>query len=118
MLRDLPVLGTGLSRSISPENITGAKGSGGMASEGTGAWPGRDLGRGWKISPSIEVDAESTIELGLIEGPATITHLWLTTDPIRWRSMVLRVYWDGRAEPAIAVPLGDFFGQGWERFAQ
>jgi hypothetical protein len=39
------------TRSISPENFTGEKGKGGMATEGTGANVARDLGRGWKISP-------------------------------------------------------------------
>ena len=34
------------TRSISPENFTGEKGRGGMATEGTGAGPGRDLGPG------------------------------------------------------------------------
>ncbi len=34
-----------LTRSISPENFTGEKGKGGMATEGTGAIHARDLGR-------------------------------------------------------------------------
>ena len=34
------------TRSISPENFTGAKGWGGMAESGTGAHAARDLGRG------------------------------------------------------------------------
>jgi D-arabinan exo alpha-(1,3)/(1,5)-arabinofuranosidase (non-reducing end) len=39
--------------SISPENPTGEKGKGGAATEGTGAKAARDLGKGWKISPSV-----------------------------------------------------------------
>jgi hypothetical protein len=31
---------------------------------------------------------------------------------------VLRAYWDHESEPAIEVPLGDFFANGWGRFAQ
>ena len=47
-----------------------------------------------------------------------IEHLWLTTRPDAWRSMVLRMSWDGADEaPAVAVPLGDFFCQGWAEFA-
>ena len=46
-----------VTRSISPENPTGAPGQGGRATEGTGAAAGRDLGPGWKISPSIQIDA-------------------------------------------------------------
>ena len=34
------------------ENRTGEKGAGGMATEGTGAACARDLGKGWKVSPS------------------------------------------------------------------
>jgi len=40
------------TRSISPENFTGEKGRGGMATEGTGANAARGLGRGWKF-PTI-----------------------------------------------------------------
>ena len=42
-----------ISRSISAENFTGEKGKGGMATEGTGKQYARDLGMGWKISPSV-----------------------------------------------------------------
>jgi hypothetical protein len=117
-LRALAVLTNAETRSISPENFDGAKGRGGMATEGTGAACAADLGQGWKISPSVEIAARSTFELAAIEGPATITHIWLTTHRSNWRSLVLRAYWDGSAEPAIEVPLGDFFGQGWCSFAQ
>jgi hypothetical protein len=41
------------SRSISPENFTGEKGKGGMATRGTGEQAGRELGKGWKLSPSV-----------------------------------------------------------------
>ena len=51
------------SRSISPENFTGEKGKGGMATEGTGAQAARDLGQGWKISPSVRVEAGETLEI-------------------------------------------------------
>ena len=40
------------TRSISAENPTGAKGRGGMATEGTGAQAARELGQGWKVSPA------------------------------------------------------------------
>src|SRR5262245_39291786 len=48
------------TRSISPENFTGEKGKGGMATQGTGAEPGSDLGVGWKISPSVNIGAGET----------------------------------------------------------
>jgi len=106
------------TRSISPENPTGAPGAGGRATEGTGAGAGRELGRGWKISPSIEVPAGATAVLADIAGPGRITHIWMTVHPDHWRSMLLRAHWDGDPEPAVEVPVGDFFGQGWGRFAQ
>ncbi|HEY3505950.1 MAG TPA: glycoside hydrolase family 172 protein [Actinocatenispora sp.] len=108
----------GRSRSISPENPTGAPGAGGAATKGTGAHAARELGPGWKVSPSIEVGAGTTVVLGEIEGPATIRHVWLTTHRDNWRSLVLRATWDDADTPAIAVPLGDFFCSGWGRFAQ
>jgi hypothetical protein len=107
-----------VTRSISPENPTGARGRGGRATRGTGANAGRELGRGWKISPSIEIGARRGADIASIEGRGRITHIWLTVHPDHWRSLLLRAYWDGDATPAVEVPIGDFFGQGWCRFAQ
>ena len=45
------------TRSISAENPTGEPGLGGRRTEGTGANAARDLGQGWKVSPSIEIAA-------------------------------------------------------------
>jgi hypothetical protein len=106
------------TRSISPENFDGSPGGGGRATEGTGARCARDLGPGWKISPSVNVAGESTFDLARVDGPGRITHIWLTTHTDNWRTLVFRAYWDGAAEPAIEVPLGDFFCQGWGVFAQ
>ena len=53
--------------SISPENLNGEKGKGGMATEGTGARAARDLGQGWKISPSIAIRPGQTFTLAEIE---------------------------------------------------
>ena len=107
-----------VTRSISPENPTGAPGQGGRATEGTGAAAGRELGPGWKISPSVHVQPKTVFELADITGPGRITHIWLTTHPDHWRQLLLRAYWDGESSPAIEAPVGDFFGQGWGRFAQ
>ncbi|MFN8563519.1 MAG: glycoside hydrolase family 172 protein [Anaerolineae bacterium] len=100
-------------RSISAENPTGAKGRGGMATEGTGAIAARELGLGWKVSPSIDIKGLSTVVLADIDGPGAIQHLWITVDPRYWRSLVLRFYWDNEAKPSVEVPLGDFFCNGW-----
>src|SRR5437879_3486116 len=104
------------SRSISPENRTGEPGAGGMATEGTGAHAARDLGRGWKVSPSIEIGAGVDETLAEIAGPGTIRHVWLTTHRDHWRQLVLRMYWEGQSVPAVEVPVGDFFCSGWGEF--
>ncbi|HEY6739990.1 MAG TPA: glycoside hydrolase family 172 protein [Actinopolymorphaceae bacterium] len=117
-LQGLARVSKAVTRSISAENPTGEKGQGGRATEGTGASCARDLGIGWKISPSIKIEAGTTATLADISGAGTIQHIWLTTHPKNWRSLLLRFSWDGDARPAIEVPVGDFFGQGWGRFAQ
>jgi hypothetical protein len=106
------------TRSISPENVDGSVGGGGRATEGTGAASARDLGPGWKISPSVDISPGATFDLATIDGPGRITHIWITTHADHWRTLLLRAYWDGADEPAVEVPYGDFFGQGWGRFAQ
>jgi len=107
-----------VTRSISPENQTGAPGAGGRATEGTGAGPARELGLGWKVSPSVAIAPGATHAIAAIAGAGRITHLWLAIPHERWRTMLLRAHWDGATMPAIEVPVGDFFGQGWGRFAQ
>ncbi|HEU4754709.1 MAG TPA: hypothetical protein VFU47_16495, partial [Armatimonadota bacterium] len=87
-------LSSAVTRSISAENPRGEKGRGGMATEGTGAVPARELGQGWKVSPSINIAPRSTVTLAEIEGPGAIQHLWNTVHPSRWRQLVLRMYWD------------------------
>lgn len=54
-LHSISRLSHAMTRSISAENPTGEKGRGAMATEGTGASAARDLGRGWKVSPSMMV---------------------------------------------------------------
>jgi hypothetical protein len=101
------------TRSISPENFDGTKGGGGRATDGTGAGPARELGQGWKVSPSIEIAPQATVSLADIGGPGTIQHIWLTVAPQFWRSLVLRMTWDDETTPSVEVPLGDFFCNGW-----
>jgi hypothetical protein len=116
-LGNLSRLSAAQTRSISPENRTGEKGRGGMAAEGTGALCARDLGRGWKVSPSLRVPPGETLTLADIEGSGAIQSIWMTLTG-RWRYWVLRIYWDGEEAPSVEVPAGDFFAMGWGRFAQ
>jgi hypothetical protein len=113
-LENLALLSRAKSRAINAENPTGAKGRGGMATDGSGAHPARDLGRGWKVSPSLRVPGRVTVTLADIEGPGIILHAWMTVEnPLAWRRLVLRCYWDGEELPSVEVPLGDFFCNGW-----
>jgi hypothetical protein len=116
-LGNLPRLSKAKSRSISPENFTGEKGKGGMATEGTGAHAARELGQGWKISPSVQIEAGKTFTLADIQGPGAIQQIWMTPTG-NWRYSILRFYWDGETTPSVEVPVGDFFASGWGRYAQ
>ena len=106
------------SRSISAENPTGARGGGGRAEVGTGAEAARDLGTGWKVSPSIHIEPGTVAVLGDIDGPGTIRHIWLTAAARLWRDLVLRCHWEDDEQCAVEVPVGDFFCNGWGVFSQ
>ncbi|MEW5982234.1 MAG: glycoside hydrolase family 172 protein [Acidobacteriota bacterium] len=114
---DLHRLSAAQTRSISPENFTGDKGRGGTAIEGTGANAARELGRGWKISPSVRIKSKETFTLADIKGSGAIQHIWMTPTG-NWRFSILRMYWDGETTPSVEVPVGDFFASGWGRYAQ
>ena len=105
------------SRSISPENFTGEKGKAGMATEGTGKQASRELGQGWKVSPSVRIEPKTTFTLGEIRGPGCIQQIWMTPTG-NWRHSIIRFYWDDEAEPSIECPVGDFFACGWGKYCQ
>ncbi len=113
MLGNLSRLSNAESRSISPENPTGARGAGGMSTDGLAAASARELGQGWKVSPYIAIGGHETVTLAEISGPGEITHIWLTVHPTQWRRLVLRMYWDGEETPSVETPVGDFFCSGW-----
>lgn len=104
------------TRSISPENFTGEKGKGGMATEGRGANGAKDLGQGWKVSPSIVINAGETFKLAEIDGSGAIQQIWMTPTG-KWRFSILRIYWDGQDVPSVECPVGDFFASGWGKFS-
>lgn len=47
-----------------------------------------------------------------LKGPGKVTYFYITDDTVgRWYpGLVLKVFWDGEAEPGIQAPLSDFFG--------
>lgn len=93
----------GETRWSSPENRAGAKGSGGRENRGAKGHAFETLASG------------QSIILAEPKGPGVIDRFWLTIfdrSPEMLRAMRLDIYWDGAAEPAVSVPLGDFFGAG------
>ena len=106
------------TRSISPENFVGKKGEGGMAElgKGTGSHAARELGKGWKVSPSVKIAPGEVFTIAEIQEQGAIQHIWMTPTG-NWRFSILRFYWDGEKEPSVEVPVGDFFGMGWGQYA-
>src|SRR5438034_33815 len=68
------------TRSISPENFTGEKGKGGMATEGTGKESSRGLGQKWKVSPSVKIEAGRTFTLAEIRSEEHTSELQSNSD--------------------------------------
>ena len=116
-LGTLPRLSHAKTRSISPENFTGEKGKGGMATEGTGARAARELGQGWKVSPSVRIEGGQTFVLADIKACGAIQHIWMTPTGDN-RLNILRMYWDGEKKPSVECPVGDFFACGMGQYGQ
>ncbi len=116
-LGNLSRLSSAKSRSISPENFTGESGKGGMATEGTGASAARELGQGWKISPSVELAPGVDFTLADIQTGGAIQQIWITSMGTKKRDLILRMYWDDQKQPSVEVPIGDFFCCGLEHYA-
>lgn len=110
-----PILET---RMINAENPTGAKGGACLAVPDPSdpdlfySKHSVRLGKGWKVRPFIRLPAGETVTLADIEGPATIRQFWITSDAPQYRSLVLRIWWDGEEAPSVETPLGDFFAMG------
>jgi hypothetical protein len=104
------------SYSIGPENLTGEKGKGGMATVGSASNAARDLGQGWKVNPFIVINPGQTFTLAEINGAGAIEHIWMTPTG-DWRLSILRMYWDDEKDPSVQAPVGDFFAMGWSKYA-
>lgn len=62
-----------------------------------------------------EIAPGATLTLLDADGPAIISHIWITIasdDPNHLKAMVLRMYWDGESSSSVEAPVGDFFGLG------
>ncbi len=63
----------------------------------------------------IKIAPGETRVLAEIPGAGAIRRFYvapLAPDRMRYRKVVLRMYWDGERTPSVEVPLGDFFGSG------
>jgi hypothetical protein len=102
------------SRSVSPENLTGGKGQGGMTTfeKGGAAHAARELGQGWKVNPYVRIEPGTTFTMAEIFTSGIINHIWMTPTG-DYRLSIFRIYWDDETEPSVEVPVGDFFCSGW-----
>ena len=107
-LESIGLLSNAKTRSISAENPNGAVGGGAkvMPDEHN---PGSALGKSWKIRPCITLPKKSVTTLAEIDGPGSITHIWITVSEIAYRNCIIKMYWDGEEFPSVEVPVGDFF---------
>jgi hypothetical protein len=101
------------TRSISAENPNGEKGRGGMAVPDPNG-PARELGVGWKARPAVVIEPGQTFTLAEIDGPGAIQSIWFGGNSTR--EFILRIYWDGQAQPSVETPLCDFFALPWVKF--
>jgi hypothetical protein len=68
----------------------------------------------------MRVAPGGTATLMDVDGPAQISHIWMTvadSEKYFLKRLVLRLYWDGEASPSVEVPLGDFFGLNTGEYA-
>ena len=84
----------------------------GVTSERASSWDRRGGNADFVV-----VKSGSTIPLAEIRGPGEIRHMWFmiaSPTPNHLREVVLRMYWDSEADPSVEVPIGDFFGTGFQ----
>lgn len=99
------------SVSVNAESRTGASGAAARAAS--------PLGPGRKGSAFLPLPAGEELVLADLQGPGVIRHIWITVadgteaGPFVLRDLVLRMSWDDGKTPAVEVPLGDFFCNGF-----
>jgi hypothetical protein len=98
------------SRTITAENPTGEKGNGARALPGENS-AARELGRGWKVRPSIDIKPGETAILADIRGSGILQSQWYTG--YIGRDFILRFYWEDQAHPSVECPLPDFFASAF-----
>lgn len=83
------------------ENMNGLKANGGRDNKGA------------KGHAFERMQPGETKTLLNIKTQGSIRRIWMTVDqnPVKLRSLRLKMYWDGEAKAAVDVPMGDFFCQ-------
>jgi Protein of unknown function (DUF2961) len=66
---------------------------------------------------ALHVKAGETVTLFTHEGPGCVHRFWVTIAPREdvavLSQAILRMYWDGDANPSVECPIGAFFGVGF-----
>lgn len=101
------------------ENPKGAK-SGACRPETRLYAPHAQMTHDRKTSPCLAPlkDKQTHILAESSEGPGTVRRIWITLSDRSskmLRGLRLECFWDGASEPAVSVPLGDFFCQSLGR---
>ena len=103
------------TRSISAENFTGESGGGAKAipsdDKYTGSGAAKELGLGWKVSPSVLIQPGVVFTIADIEGPGAIQSIWCAGD-LNY-DLIIRIYWDGQENPSVEAPLPAFFAHAY-----
>lgn len=66
----------------------------------------------------FEVAPGDSVVLLDLDGPGVVRRLWITVasrDPHYLRRISVEMYWDGETNPSVRAPLGDFFGDGFDK---
>jgi len=65
----------------------------------------------------VPIGIGQTKVLADIQGAGVIARIWVTIgaeDKYFLRTLLVRMYWDGEANPSVECPVGDFFGNGFQ----
>jgi hypothetical protein len=65
----------------------------------------------------VPIPVGGTAVLADIQGPGVVVQFWVTIgakDKYFLRRILLRMFWDGEENPSVEVPVGDFFGTGFQ----
>ena len=114
-LGNLSRLSDAKTRSISPENFTGEKGKGGMATEGTGAACAARPRPGLEDLALDRDRARRDAHAGRHRRPGRHPADLDDAATGDWRNLILRIYWDDQEQPSVECPVGDFFACGWDQ---